>query len=161
MFLSSGDGYVGELLDLHQGCQEPFRGSRRKVGYLSRCCSRKGPHFTLRGESPFFPRVAGRNLGFLSNYDWDLRDPLVLPQESPVTMRVARGLSGFLSSQCCDLGPHLELRMEPHVLTSADMDLGVPMEFSQGSKASSRVETCKSAFLSSCNSSVRLPVGLT
>ena len=112
VFLSSGDGYVGELLDLHQGCQEPFRGSRRKVGYLSRCCSRKGPHFTLRGESPFFPRVAGRKLGFPLNYDWNLRDPLVLPQESPVTMRVARGLSGFLSSRCPGRGPHLKLRPE-------------------------------------------------
>ena len=24
VFLSSGDGYVGELLELHQGCQGPF-----------------------------------------------------------------------------------------------------------------------------------------
>ena len=46
-------------------------------------------------------------------------------------------------------------------LSSADMDLGVSMEVQQGSQASSRVETCKSAFLSSCNSSVRLPVELT
>ena len=27
-FLSSGDGYVGELLDLQQGCEGPFRSSR-------------------------------------------------------------------------------------------------------------------------------------
>ena len=26
VFLSSGDVYVGELLELHQGCQEPLRG---------------------------------------------------------------------------------------------------------------------------------------
>ena len=161
MFLSSGDGYVAEILKLPQGCQGPFRGSRVKVRFLFRSRSGKRPHLALRGESLGFFRVVAGNLGFLSSYDWDFRDPLVLPQKSPVSMRVARGLSGFLSSQCCDLGPHLELRMEPHFLTSADMDLGVPMEFSQGSKALSRVETCKSAFLSSCNSSVRLPVGLT
>ena len=46
-------------------------------------------------------------------------------------------------------------------LSSADMDLGVPTEFQQESQASSPVETCKSAILSSCNSSVRLPVVLT
>ena len=27
-FLSSGDGYVGELLELQQGCEGPFGGSR-------------------------------------------------------------------------------------------------------------------------------------
>ena len=161
VFLLSGDAYVGDLLKLPQGCQGPFRGSRGKVGFLSRCCSRKGPHLALRGEFPGFSRVGAGNLRFLLSYDRDLRDLLVLPQESPVSMRVARGLPGFPSSQCRGGGPHLELRTEPHFLTSADMDLGVPMEFSQGSKASSCVETCKSAFLSSCNSSIRLPVGLT
>ena len=46
-------------------------------------------------------------------------------------------------------------------LSSADKDLGVPMEFPQGSQASSRVETFKSAFQSSSNNSVRLSVELT
>ena len=46
-------------------------------------------------------------------------------------------------------------------LSSADMELGIPMEFQQGSQASSHVETCESTFLSSYNSSVRLPVELT
>ena len=41
------------------------------------------------------------------------------------------------------------------------MDLGVPMELQQESQASYRVETYKSAFLSSCQSSVRLPFELT
>ena len=27
-FLSSGDGYVGELLELQQGCEGPFENSR-------------------------------------------------------------------------------------------------------------------------------------
>ena len=45
--------------------------------------------------------------------------------------------------------------------SSTDMDLGVPMEFQQGSQASSLVETYKSAFLSSFKSSVRLTVELT
>ena len=113
MFLSSGDGYVAEILKLPQGCQGPFRGSRVKVRFLFRSRSGKRPHLALRGESLGFSRVVAANLGFLSSYDEDLRDPLVWPQESPVSMRVARGLSGFLSSQCLVLGPHLELWQKP------------------------------------------------
>ena len=45
-------------------------------------------------------------------------------------------------------------------LSSADMDLGVPLEFPQGSQSSSRVEICTSTLLSSWKSSVSLPVGL-
>ena len=30
-FLSSGDGYVGELLELQQGCEGPFGSSRGQV----------------------------------------------------------------------------------------------------------------------------------
>ena len=113
MFLSSGDGYVGEHLEFHQGCQVPFHISRRNVVFLSRHCSGKGPHLALRGESRGFSRIASGRLGFLSSCDGDLRGPLVLPQESQVSVRVARGLSGFLSSRCRSIGPHLSLRLEP------------------------------------------------
>ena len=84
VFLSSGDGYVGELLELPQGFQGPFRVSRGKVGFLSRHRSRKGPHLGLRGDSPYFSRVVAGKLGFLSCYDGYIRDLLMLPQESPV-----------------------------------------------------------------------------
>ena len=113
MFLSSGDGYVGELLELPKGCQVPVRGSRGNVGFFSRLCSRKGPHLTLWGESPGFSRVVAGKLGFLSSCDGDLRDPLVLPQESQVSIRVERVLSGFLCSRCKGKGPHLKLTLEP------------------------------------------------
>ena len=46
-------------------------------------------------------------------------------------------------------------------LSSAYIDLGVPLVFPQGSTVSSRVETCKSTLLSRGKSSVRLPVMLT
>ena len=46
-------------------------------------------------------------------------------------------------------------------LSCADMDLGVPLEFQQWNQCSSHVDTCKSTFLTNCNSSVRLPVKLT
>ena len=85
MFLSSGHGYVGELLELPK-VQVPFRGSRGKVGLLLRHCSGKGPHLALRRESPGFSRVAAGNLGFLSSCDGGLGDPLMLPQESQVSI---------------------------------------------------------------------------
>ena len=110
VFLSSRDAYVRELLELHQKCQGHFRGSRGKVGFLSRRHSRKVPHQALMGESPDFSLVAAGNLGFLSSYDGNLRDPLVWPQENPVSMLVVRGFSAIVSRWCRVLGPHLELR---------------------------------------------------
>ena len=100
VFLSCGDTYVGELLELPQGCQGIFRGSRVKVGFLSRCLSGKGPHLAGSQESPGFSQVGAGNLGFLLSYDGDLRDPLVWSHESPVSMQVSRGLLGFLSWSC-------------------------------------------------------------
>ena len=90
-FLLSGDGYVGELLELHQGCQGPFRGSKRKVGFLSPPRRGKGPQLALRGESPGFSRVVAANMGLLSSYDGNLRDLLMFLQGSQVFMPVARG----------------------------------------------------------------------
>ena len=75
-------------------------------------------------------------------------------------MRVVRGLSGFLCSCFQGQSPHLDLRPKPQGLSRADMDLGVPLGRPQVRQASSRVEPCKSALLSSHKSSVRLPVRL-
>ena len=97
VFLSSEEGYVRELLELHQGCQGHFQDARVKVGFLLRRHSGKEPHLTLRGETPGFPQVAAGNLGFLSSYDGDLRDLLVGHQEGQVSMPVPSSLSGFLS----------------------------------------------------------------
>ena len=86
VFLSSGHGYAGELLELPQVCQGPFRGTRGKMGFLSRHHSGKSPHLTWMGEFPCFSGVVAGNLAFLSSYNGDLRDLLMLPQESPVSM---------------------------------------------------------------------------
>ena len=159
VFLSSRHGYVRELLELYQG---PFQCSRRTVEFLSRCCCGKRPHLALRGESPGFSQVAAGSLAFLSSYYGDLSDPLVFPQESQVSMQVERGLSGFIIIQV--LGPRSSSGVEAGTsgfLSSADMDLGVPLEFQQGSQASSLVVTWKSAFLLSYKSSFKVPVELT
>ena len=137
MFLSSVDRYAGEFLELPQGCQGPFLGSRGKMGFLSRHRSGIGPHLAWRGESLFFPQVVAGNMGFISSYDGDLRDMLVWPQESPVSLP---SLPGPLSSTGA-------VAKTSGFFSSADMDLGVPLEFPQGSQALSPVQTCKSAFL--------------
>ena len=113
VLLSSGDGYVGVLLKLPQGCQGPFQGSKGKMGFLLRPHGGKGPYLALRGESPGFSRVAAANLGFLSMYDGKLSDPHMWPQECPVSMRVVSVLSEFLCSRWRGRGPHLKLRLEP------------------------------------------------
>ena len=111
----SGDGYVGELLELPQVCHGPFQGSRGKLEFLSKHCSRIGLHLALRGESPPFSRVVAAILGFLSSSDGDLRDPVLWPQESPVSMRIARGLSGFLCRRCWCRVLHLHLTSETQI----------------------------------------------
>ena len=162
VFLWSGDGYVGELRELPQGCQGPFPGSRGKVGFLLRCCSSKRPHLALRGESPGFPRVAEANLGSLTSHDGDLREPLV---GAPAMSSLHASLEGPLGIPLPSL---LGLRSSSGVEAGnsgfhsrANRDLGVPLGFPQGIQTSSRVETCMSALLSSWKSSIRLPLGLT
>ena len=89
------------------------------------------------------------------------------------TSRPAHGDSGKSSLHViCDGSVRIPLQLLPLTrsssgvesrnsgfLSSADMNLGVSPTFPQGSQASSRVETCKSALLSSWKSSVRFPVG--
>ena len=147
----SGDGYVGKLLELHKGCQVPFLGSRGKVGFLSRLCSRKGENlgFLSCGRTLGIPlelrrgpqgptRVASGKSSLHSSCEGPLGIPLQSVQEHRALSRFGAGTSGFLSS--------------------SDMDIWVPMEFRQGSQALSRVETWNSASLSRCKRVVRLPV---
>ena len=94
----------------------------------------------------------------LSTYDGDLRDPLWWPQERPVPMRVARWCLGI--PLLLILGPKTLCGVGAGTfgfLCSADMDLGVLLEFAQGSQSSARLGTCMCAFLPSCSSSVTLP----
>ena len=90
-FLSSGDGYVGELLELQQGCEGPL-----EVPDV-RCDKPRDASLEMGLISP-----GGENLldflqlqQFLSTYDGDLRDMLWWPQERPFPMRVARGPLGI------------------------------------------------------------------
>ena len=134
---------------------------KREGGISLRMLQRKRASCHAEGRISWFFSSCGRKLGVPLKLRWHLRELIVLPQESQVSMRVARGLLGFLSSQC--QGPRSSSRVEVGTsgfLSSADLDLGGPTEFPQGSQASSCVDTCKSAFLLSCKSSFRLPFEL-
>ena len=161
MFLSSEDGHVGELLELHLGCQGPFRGSREGA------ISLEIPQWK-RASS----RVEGRISWFFSSCSRNLGVPLELRLGPQGPYYVASGKSSLHAS--CEGPLRIPLQSVPGSRSSsgvvaktsvfpsnADMDLGVPIEFQQWSQASSLVETCKFAFLLSSKSSVRVPVGLT
>ena len=90
-FLSSGDGYVRELLELQQGCEDPLEVPE------FRCDLPGDASVEMVLISP-----GGENLldflelqQVLSTYDGDLRVPLWWPQERPVPMRVAQGHPGI------------------------------------------------------------------
>ena len=51
-------GYVGELLELQQGCEGPFGSFRGSVWLVSRCLSGNGPHVAWNGEAPGYFRVS-------------------------------------------------------------------------------------------------------
>ena len=129
------------------------------MGFLSRRRSGKGPQLALRGESPWFCRVAA---GFISSFDGDLMDPVVWPEAGPVSTGVARGPSGFHCRPCWVRGPHLKWRPEHQVSSPGPIWISGSLWGSpKWSQASSCVKPCKSALLSSRKSSVRLPLGFT
>ena len=148
MFLSSGDGYVGEFLELCQGCKGHFQGSRGKVGFLLRPRSGKGPHLTLRGDFPVFSSSSGRKLGVPLVLRWGSQGPAHVDSRNSSLHESCEGPLGFPLQSVPS--PRSSSRAEAGTssfLSSADMHLEVPMHFRQGIQASTSVETCKSAFL--------------
>ena len=91
--LSSGDGYVGELLELQLGCEDPFEVQEREGMITLETPQRKWASSHLEGRTSWMFSSGGR---CLSSYDMDFRDPLLRRQERPGSMRVARGPLGIL-----------------------------------------------------------------
>ena len=147
----------GELLELHQRCLGPFRGSRVKVVFLERP-QRRRTSSRIEGRNSWFSSSCGRKLGVpldlrrgpqgpacgasgRSSLHANSKQPLGIPLHSVMGLRSSSGVDTRTSS----------------FLSSADMDLRVPIEFQQGSQTSSPMETCNSAFLSSWKICVRIP----
>ena len=90
-FLSSGDGYVGELLELQQGCEGPFVLSRVRCDYPRDASVEMGLIYPLGEYVLDFLKLSQ----VLSSYDGDERDRLWWPQDWSVPIRVVRGLLGI------------------------------------------------------------------
>ena len=104
MFLSSGDGYVGELLVLPQGCQKPFQGSRGKVEFLSERVP-EVPAETPQGKEAS-SHIEGRISWFYSSWGKEIGVPLKL-QRGPLGTRSCSLRKARLHVNC--EGPHTVL----------------------------------------------------
>ena len=90
-FLSSGDGYVGELLELQKGCEGPFEVPEVRSEYPRDASAEMG--LISPGGENLLDFLELRQV--LSTYDGDISDPLWWAHERPVLMRVARGPLGI------------------------------------------------------------------
>ena len=63
-------------------------------------------------DSHGFSRAVLHCVGFLSSYDWELREPLMWPQGSPVSILVAMGCTTLLLSHSREIGPQDTLKKE-------------------------------------------------
>ena len=75
-FLSSGDGYVGELLELQQGCEDPIEVPEVRCDKPRDASTETG--LISPGVENFLDFLELWQV--LSSYDGDLRDPLWRPQ---------------------------------------------------------------------------------
>ena len=103
VFLSSGDAYVGELLELHKGVEYRFEFQEGTWDIFRDAAVGKGLISRL-GENPLVFLKAWREV-------WGSYQvvPLVLPQGSQVSFRVVMGTTGFHASHCRGNRPHLDL----------------------------------------------------
>ena len=96
----SGLKGVKPPVEFGEGTRECSLGPARK----------EGPHLATTGESRSLLLAVARHVGFLSSYDRELREPLVLPQGRPVSIRVARGSATLLSSHGRGIVPQNALK---------------------------------------------------
>ena len=109
-FLSSGDMYVGELLELQQGCEELF-GSSRGLGVISlETPQRKWASSRLERRTSWIFSSCSRCSRLTTGTTGTLSGGLRKGQ-SPCEL--LGGLSGFLSRRCRGLRPCVESLPEP------------------------------------------------
>ena len=89
-FHSSCHGDLRDPLVLPQQSQVSFQIVRGSVGLLSNYFQGIGPLLAWKKESRGVSQVAVDSFGFVSSFDGDLREPLMLPQGSQV-FQVASG----------------------------------------------------------------------
>ena len=108
-FLSSGEGYFGELLELQLGFEGPFVSSRRLL------ISLETPHriwatSRLEGRTSWIFSSCSR-ISRLTTWTSETRSGGLMKGQSPC--KLLGGLSGFLSRRCRGLRPCVESVPEP------------------------------------------------
>ena len=111
MFLSSGDGYVGELLEMHEACQGPFRGSRGKISLKTPQQKRASSH--IEGRISWFLVSCSRKHGVPLELGQGLQGPSHVASGKSSLLASCKGLLGIPLHRCRVQGPHLELRPQP------------------------------------------------
>ena len=127
---------------------------------LLRCCRRKGPHLALTGASRGLSRVAAGGLRFLSRYQGELREPLVLPQGSQVSIRVASASAGILWSHGRGIRPQFAWKGESQGISLVAAGILGSLQLPQGREGDSHVVSGKSGILSSCEGPLGIPLEL-
>ena len=135
-FISSGDVYLGKLLEFRKACQVPFRVPRGNVGFLWKHCRMKGPPQACRGEFHGLRGVVVGSLGFPSSCIFTCGNGSCLLREfrSPLSLRGATR-----DSLCSAAGMNsASSRVEAETsgfLSISDIDFVVSAAFEQGSQA--------------------------
>ena len=154
-FLSSGEVYFGELLELQLGFEGPFVSSRRLLNSLE-TRHRIWATSRLEGRTSWIFSSCSRS-SRLTTGTSGIRSGGLRKGQSPCEL--LGGLSGFLSRRCWGLRPCVDSVPEPEDSSPVQTwILRVLLDSPQGSQSSSRVGACTCAFLPSCSSSVSLPL---
>ena len=133
MFLSSGGRYIGEILELPQGWQGPFKAQEGRCDY-SRDAQQKRASSAVEGRISWFFSSCGRKFGVPFDLQWGPQGPARVTSGKSSLHAKCKGPLG-IPLQLME-GPRSSSRAEAETsgfLSSADMDLGVPMEFQHGS----------------------------
>ena len=127
---------------------------------LSRRCRKKRPQLPLTGESRALSRVTVGDLGNLSRYHWELRQPLVLPQGSQVSIQVARASSGVIWSHSREIRPQFAWKGESQGVSRIVSGSVGFLKLPWGPEGASHVVSGKSGILSSCDWPLEIPLTL-
>ena len=152
MFHSSGDAYLGQLLEFHKACQVLFRVPRGNMGFLWKRCSIKGPSQACRGQFRCVRGVVVASLGFLSSCvsTWGTRACLLREVRSILALRGAPQDSSRVATGMNGASSQVEVGTSGF-LSISNINLGVSAELKQRSQALSCVEAWNSPSLSSCS----------
>ena len=114
-FLSSGDGCVGELLELQQGREGPFRKFQMLDLISLKTPQRKWASSRLEGRTSWIFSSCGRCSRLTSGTSGTRSGGL---RKGQYPCELLGRLSGFLSSRCWGLRPWVESVLEPEVSSS-------------------------------------------